>query len=86
MQERSRSILLQGAFVRREHELLELRQGLTEVRAGAGRLFLIIWRLFAKTLSQAPKTGACAYYDEQIAWSHFDVWFRHKGHGVRTAL
>jgi tetratricopeptide (TPR) repeat protein len=41
MQERSESVLLQRAFVGREHELLELRQGLREVLAGAGRLFLI---------------------------------------------
>jgi eukaryotic-like serine/threonine-protein kinase len=41
MQERSDSVLLQRAFVGREHELLELRQGLREVLAGAGRLFLI---------------------------------------------
>src|SRR5690242_9656200 len=41
MKERSESVLLQRAFVGREYELLELRQGLTEVLAGAGRLFLI---------------------------------------------
>src|SRR5215831_9784509 len=41
MQERSESVSLQRAFVGREHELLELRQGLTEVLGGARRLFLI---------------------------------------------
>src|SRR5215469_15735340 len=41
MQERSESISLQRTFVGREHELLELHQGLTEVLGGAGRLFLI---------------------------------------------
>jgi hypothetical protein len=35
MQERSESVLSQRAFVGRKHELLELRQGLTEVLGGA---------------------------------------------------
>jgi tetratricopeptide (TPR) repeat protein len=40
MQERS-EVLLQRAFVGRERELVELRQGLADALAGAGRLFLI---------------------------------------------
>jgi AAA ATPase domain len=41
MQERSEPVLLQRAFVGRERELVELRQGLADALAGAGRLFLI---------------------------------------------
>ncbi|MBV8055268.1 MAG: AAA family ATPase, partial [Deltaproteobacteria bacterium] len=41
MQERSEPVLLQRAFVGRERELVQLRQGLTDAHAGAGRLFLI---------------------------------------------
>jgi tetratricopeptide (TPR) repeat protein len=41
MQERSEPVSLQRAFVGRERELVELRQGLADTLAGAGRLFLI---------------------------------------------
>jgi len=41
MQDGSESILLQRAFVGREYELSELRQRLTDVLGGAGRLFLL---------------------------------------------
>jgi tetratricopeptide (TPR) repeat protein len=41
MQERREPVLLQRAFVGRERELSELRQGLADTLAGVGRLFLI---------------------------------------------
>jgi predicted ATPase len=41
MQEGSQPVLPQRPFVGRERELTELRQGLTDVLAGGGRLFLV---------------------------------------------